>query len=361
MNPDHFESFAKKYISMTPSHWSEPHFYKTLWQQMAQHHLFGLAIPKNNGGQGGDWSDISKAGQHIVLGSNIGIALSWIIQELITTCCLFEFGSENQKKQYIQKIINGQVCVSFAVSEPKIGSHPKYLTTHAIQTNNGFILQGEKSFVTNGPLSDLFIVIAVTEKIDHRQYFSAFLIPRDTPGLIVTPIHFNYLIPCQHASIQLHNVSIPSDHCLGELGNAYEKMVIPFRDIENALLMGLVVGGLKRQLNDFIQVLTKQKNSITNDILKEVGFFHAVIESSNILAVDAAKRVSKKISCTPLSIMLKHMATEYQDRIKNCYSDLQLPTSSLFQTLCNDLKSLLFIAQTVLDIQQEKIGRDLCS
>ena len=108
---------------------------------------------------------------------------------------------------------------------------PKHIKTHAEKTPNGFILNGEKTYLTNGPIADLFIVIAITGHQSGKSQFTAFIVPKDTPGLTVTdPIDFPFLRPSPHGGILLNDCCIKSEQVLGNPGEAYDKMVLPFSD-----------------------------------------------------------------------------------------------------------------------------------
>src|ERR1700733_29167 len=93
---------------------------------------------------------------------------------------------------------------SVAISEPRVGAHPKLLTTRAEEDGDGYCIFGEKAWVSNGPLAEVFIVFAVTAVVEGRKRYSAFLVPRDTPGLSINEAaEYRALAPSRHCGLRL--------------------------------------------------------------------------------------------------------------------------------------------------------------
>ena len=101
----------------------------------------------------------------------LGLGGLWAGQQVVNRHFLHGFGSLGQRAAW-----RGRV-VSVAISEPGAGAHPKRLTTSATPEGDGFRLDGEKAWVTNGPSADAFIVLAITAMEGERKRYSAFLVP----------------------------------------------------------------------------------------------------------------------------------------------------------------------------------------
>ena len=101
---------------------------------------------------------------------------------------------------------------------------------------DGYCISGEKAWVTNGPLAEVFIVFAVTGVEEGRKRYSAFLVPRDTPGLSINEAaEYRALAPSRHCGLRLDGCRVPRSAMLGPPGTAYETMALPFRDVEDAV------------------------------------------------------------------------------------------------------------------------------
>jgi acyl-CoA dehydrogenase len=150
------------------------------------------------------------------------------------------FGTEAQQAEWSGR------SLSVAISEPKVGAHPKLLTTRAESAAAGFRITGQKAWVSNGPSADAIIVFAITAQQQGRKRYSAFLVRRDTPGLTIDEMpDFHALRPSRHCLLTLDACAVPAAAVLGEIGTAYERMALPFRDIEDAVGTFGTLGALR--------------------------------------------------------------------------------------------------------------------
>lgn len=151
--------------------------------------LFGYAIPQEWGGLGLDLTQDVELAMELgytslslrsMFGTNNGIAGQVLVN----------FGTDEQKSQWLEKIASGEVVASFALTEPGAGSDPAGLRTKAIRDGDGedadWVITGEKRFITNAPLANLFVVFARTHQPDDSGTgIAVFLVPADSPGLTV--------------------------------------------------------------------------------------------------------------------------------------------------------------------------------
>ncbi|MER6898563.1 acyl-CoA dehydrogenase family protein, partial [Amycolatopsis sp. NPDC000740] len=155
--------------------------------QAAEMGLFGYAIPQEWGGLGLDLTqDVELAMEfgytslalRSMFGTNNGIAGQVLVG----------FGTDEQKSEWLERIASGEVVASFALTEPGAGSNPAGLRTKAVRDGDDWVIDGQKRFITNAPLADLFVVFARTRPADESgPGIAVFLVPADTPGLEVGP------------------------------------------------------------------------------------------------------------------------------------------------------------------------------
>ena len=153
--------------------------------QAAEMGLFGYAIPQEWGGLGLDLTqDVELAMEfgytslalRSMFGTNNGIAGQVLVN----------FGTDEQKEQWLERIASGEVVASFALTEPGAGSNPAGLRTRATRDGLDWVIDGQKRFITNAPIADLFVVFARTRPADESGTgIAVFLVPADTPGVEV--------------------------------------------------------------------------------------------------------------------------------------------------------------------------------
>ncbi|MEU6745923.1 acyl-CoA dehydrogenase family protein [Spirillospora sp. NPDC046719] len=149
--------------------------------------LFGYAIPQEWGGLGLNLrQDVELAMEfgyttlalRSMFGTNNGIAGQVLVG----------FGTDEQKKQWLEGIASGEVVASFALTEPGAGSNPAGLRTRARRDGEDWVIDGQKRFITNAPLADLFVVFARTrEPGPDGPGIAVFLVPADAPGVGIGP------------------------------------------------------------------------------------------------------------------------------------------------------------------------------
>ncbi len=155
-----------------------------LREQAAKMGLFGYAIPQEFGGLSLNLAqDVEMAMElgytslalRSMFGTNNGIAGQVLVG----------FGTDEQKAQWLERLATGEVA-SFALTEPGAGSNPSGLRTKAIRDGDNWIINGDKRFITNAPIADLFIVFARTRPADDNgSGIAVFLVPADTAGVQV--------------------------------------------------------------------------------------------------------------------------------------------------------------------------------
>jgi acyl-CoA dehydrogenase len=156
-----------------------------LRKQAADLGLFGYAIPQEWGGLGLDLTQDVEIAMELgytslalrsMFGTNNGIAGQVLVN----------FGTDEQKTRWLERIASGEVIASFALTEPGAGSNPAGLRTKAVRAGDDWVIDGQKRFITNAPVAGLFVVFARTRPADESGTgIAVFLVPAGTPGVEV--------------------------------------------------------------------------------------------------------------------------------------------------------------------------------
>ena len=205
------------------SRWIEEHdeMPADLLQKARDLGLFGLTIPEEYGGIGLDLAgkcaveeEMGKTnyGFATVIGNHTGISSTGIVQ----------IGNEQQKKKFLPKMASGEWIGAFALTEPQAGSDPASMRTKAVKKGDRYILNGEKIFITNAGLAQVFTVMAITDASKGIKGISAFIVERDFPGFSIGKNELKMgMHGCSTAPLAFTDCEVPAENLLGAEGMGY--------------------------------------------------------------------------------------------------------------------------------------------
>jgi len=259
-------------------------FPRDLWKRMGDEGLLGLLVPEQYGGAGADFLTTAVALENFARhGHDMGLCISLVVTTLL---CRFQFlrhASEEQKKKYLPAVIAGDKIAAFAVSEPERGSHPRYLKTTAVRDGSDYVINGQKMYITNGPVADVVIVFAITDRIGDRNGISAFLVEKGTPGFSVGEImDLPFCRSSPHSQLVFEDCRVPEQNLFGEKDTAFGKMVRGVRENEDALGMAPFVGLLARELELASAYLGRDGHEPSKDQLLLISDLASIVEATRM-------------------------------------------------------------------------------
>jgi len=254
------------------------------------------------------------------------------------------FGTAAQRDAWQSRI------ASVAISEPRAGAHPKLLTTRAEPQGDGFSITGEKAWVTNGPLADVFIVLAITSVEDGRKRYSMFLVPRDTPALSIDEAEqYRALAPSRHCGVKLDGCYVPSSALLGSMGTAYETMALPFRDVEDAVGTFGLLGAFR-----FVTSRLAAGDDAALSLGGLVGLTAVFAEAATaVLGALDAEELDKQ---APASIGLRVLAGEMLQRARAHREAFGPADEPALDRAFADLDTALSVARGPREVRQARLG-----
>lgn len=184
-------------------------FPMALIPQMAKLGLFGLNLPQNYGGAAASYMSYGLACQELERGDS---ALRSFISVQNSLCIhpIFTFGTEEQKQHYLPRMVRGELIGCFGLTEADSGSDPSGMTTHAQKTNQGWLLNGAKMWISNATIADLAIIWAKT-----TEGIRGFIVEKDTPGFSSQAIkHKMSLRMADTGELILTDCTIPAENLL---------------------------------------------------------------------------------------------------------------------------------------------------
>jgi alkylation response protein AidB-like acyl-CoA dehydrogenase len=197
-------------------------FPREILKKMAGLGLMGIPVPEKYGGAGMDYiSYIIAIHELSKVSASIGVILS--VHTSVGTNPILFFGTEEQKQDFVPKLAKGQYLGAFCLTESEAGSDAGNIKTKAIQNGDHYILNGSKLFITNGGVADLYIVFAVTNSKLTTRGITAFIVEKNTPGLIFGKDEPKMgLHGSRTLQVNFENMKVPIENRLGKEGEGFK-------------------------------------------------------------------------------------------------------------------------------------------
>jgi alkylation response protein AidB-like acyl-CoA dehydrogenase len=223
------------------------------WRLCGELGLLGLSAPKYYGGGGYDASTTARAIEAFGRGcEDTGLVFSAAAHLFACTMPIVEYGNEATRERVLPGLCSGMLVGANAITEKDAGSDIFALKTHAVHADDTYILTGNKSYVSNGPLADLFVIYAVTNPSHGYLGITAFLLEKDTPGLVLSePFAKMGLDSTPACQIHLHECRVPLSNRLGREGQGAQIFKRSMQ-WERACLFALYLGQMERQLEQAV-------------------------------------------------------------------------------------------------------------
>ncbi len=185
-----------------------------------------------------------------VLARHNGLADFVFAMQGLGTGALSLFGTIDQRRQWLTKTRNGQALSAFALSEPRSGSDVANMDMSATLDGDSYILNGEKTWISNGGIADVYTVFARTGEGAAAKGISAFIVPADTPGLDVAE-RIDVIAPHPLARLAFKDCRIPQSALIGKAGNGF-RIAMSVLDVFRSTVGSAALGFARRALDETI-------------------------------------------------------------------------------------------------------------
>ena len=248
------------------------------WKKCAALGIQGLPIPPEYGGAGADALTIMLSMEALGYGCrDNGLLFSLGAQMWSCEMPIVRFGTEEQKGRYLPGLSDGSLIGVQCMSEPDTGSDAFALTTSAVVKGDRYVLNGAKTFITNAPIADVFVVFASTDLAKGFAGLSAFLVDRQTAGVSVgAPFHKMGLRTSPMSEVVFTDCEIGPDHLLGP-ESAGAAIFNHSMDWERSCILANTVGSMQRQLEACI-AYAKERRQFGQPIGKFQAVAHRIVE-----------------------------------------------------------------------------------
>ena len=281
--------FAEGEIAPHVAQWDrDKHFPVDIVHKMGELGLFGLVVPEEFGGHGGDFTSLCVAIEELGrVDQSIGITLEAGVGLGINP--ILTFGTSEQKQQWLPDLVAGRTLAAFGLTEPEAGSDAGATRTRAALDEGEWLINGSKAIITNSGTA-ITSVITVTAKTDVGE-ISTIMVPSGTPGLVVEPAYdkLGWHISDTHGLI-FDDCRVPEQNLLGTRGRGFHQFLAVLDD--GRIAISALAVGLAQACLDLSVRYAKERHTFEAPI----GSRQAVAFSLSDLAVsvEAARLLTYK-------------------------------------------------------------------
>jgi alkylation response protein AidB-like acyl-CoA dehydrogenase len=258
----------------------EGRFDRDVWDRCGEMGLCGLPVAEEHGGSGAGALTTQVALEALAYGGHdAGLGLSLGAHLVIGTKPIDLHGTDEQKRRYLPKLASGEHIGAFGITEPDAGSDTAAIKATGRRDGDGWVLNGTKTFITNGPVCDVFTVVVRTDPhATAGSGMTAFILERGTPGLSVG----NHLDKMGNRSsptseMIMEDVRVGDEQRLGPEGSALWAVGFECFDWERTVMLGSAIGGMERTLHDCI-AYAKQREAFGKPIAHFQSIAHKLAE-----------------------------------------------------------------------------------
>jgi butyryl-CoA dehydrogenase len=287
--------------------------------KMAELGFLGVAIPEEYGGAGLDNVCYALAMEEISQAcASSGVIMS--VNNSLFCDPLYKFGTDEQKKKVLTPCARGQKLGCFGLTEPMSGSDAQTMVTTGTKTDGGWILNGAKNWITNGPHADYILVFAVTDRTGPKVKHTAFLVEKGTPGYTQNPADHKLGIHAAHScTVFFENCRVPDGAVVGKVGEGFK--------VAMATLDGGRIGiacqaiGIARAALESAVTYAKERKSFGVPIAQHQAIQFMLsdmaveLDAARLLAWRAASMKDKGVRHTMESSEAKLFASEMATRV----------------------------------------------
>src|SRR5690554_3042032 len=188
-----------------------------IFKEMGALGLLGVTIPEEYGGAGFNYVAYGLVAREVEYVDS-GYRSMMSVQSSLVMVPIFEFGTEEQKRKYLPKLASGEWIGCFGLTEPNHGSDPGSMETRAHKVDGGYRLTGNKMWISNSPIADVFVVWAKCVGGDHDGRIKGFVLEKGMPGLSAPAIHGKFGLRASiTGEIVMDGVEIPESQMFPEV------------------------------------------------------------------------------------------------------------------------------------------------
>ena len=297
-----------------------------IWEKFGEMGYFGLNTPEEYGGLDLDLFYTVVFLEELQKINSGGFAAAIWAHEYLAMTHLNEEASEHIKQKYLVPSVEGKKIGCLCVTEPFGGSDVAGMRSTAIKNENTYVLNGSKTFITNGVYSDYLIVAAKTDPSDKYKGISLFVVDRDTPGISATKLDKLGWRASDTGEIAFDNVVVSEENLLGDEGKGFPYIMQHFAS--ERLIMGVNAHARAEYAFDYTVKYMRERVAFGKSLDKFQALRHNIAEMASKIDMckeynySIAKRLNDGQYVVKEASMSKLLSTKMADQV--IYDALQM-------------------------------------
>jgi len=359
--------FAEREVAPVIHHFDETQeFPHEILAKLASTGLLGALVPEEYGGAALDYVSYALAVEELNrVDASVGITM-WAHNSLCTNHIAL-FGSPEQKARYLPRLARGEVLGAWGLTEPGSGSDAAAMRTRAVADGDHFVLNGSKAFITNAGVSEVAVVMAVTDPARGNKGISAFILDRGTPGFSAgKPYRKLGLHASNTAELHFDNVRVPATALCGERDRGFTN-TMQVLEGDRVAMAAMGVGIAQGALDEAVKYM-KQRSAFGRTLAEFNGLQGMIaeigteVEAARLLTLRAASLKDAgrpaKVAASMAKVFASEVAMKAATKALQIHGGAGYITEFPIEKIFRDAK-LTEIGEGTSQIQRMVIAREI--
>jgi len=312
--------FLSREVSPNISLWEkEGRIPKSIWKKMGDMGFLGMSLPEEYGGSNLDFFFEVIFNEELGRLNSGGFLITQQVVQYMSAPYIFKYGSEQLKQKYLPGIISGDLVSCIGITEPDAGSDTKNIQTKAELVNGEYVINGSKTFITNGIYGDFVVLVVKTDASAGSKGVSLICVDLNSPGITKNKLNKLGWHSSDTAELGFDNVKVPKENLIGEEGRGFYYLMNGLQ-LERLCFLPSLVATMEFAISESLNYMSQRK-AFGRTIDKFEVLRHRIAQLSSEL--EAMKAFSyfccdlydKQIYDVKLCSMGKLLVTELQEKI----------------------------------------------
>jgi len=312
--------FLKREVKPNLNQWEKDEkIPKEIWKKMGEMGFLGLSFPEKYGGSNLDFFFEVVLNEEMGRLNSGGFTVTQQAVQYMSGPYILKYGSDLLKSKYLPGIISGDLISCIGITEPNAGSDVQNIQTNAIKKGDNYIVNGSKTFITNGVYGDFIVTVVKTDPAAKSKGISLLVIDLDSPGITKTKIDKLGWRSSDTAELSFDNVVVPSENLVGEEGKGFYYLMNGLQ-LERLCFMPSSIATMEFAISESLSYMNERKafgKSINKfQVLRHrIAQLSSEIEALKVFSYYCCNLYDKKIYDVKLCSMGKLLCTELHEKV----------------------------------------------